>query len=311
MAEQNRMKEQEGKETMEDQETREDILLHGKKDSFGIYQLKEGEALHDRRFENLDTLSRLGMKVEKKNYELVYAAPLRDGQGLNEIFEEFNLFRPEDFTGHSLSVSDIVLLNQGGENVAQYVDSFGFQEIPNFLEPCRGDVELITADRSVLLNGQREVAYAFGEMFLSIQECDEGYDYSIYDKEYKLLDGGIYENQTCTIWEAAKDILDEDKGKDLGDVQFVDYEELEEKTERKNRIQEDNPVAKVEELEEVNANQIDGILSNIEPKPQEKSDKEGTSIMKRLEVNRGKIAKEAKKVNRAKESDKKPDREMD
>lgn len=110
-------------------------LLYGEADQFGIYQLKDGEDLHYHRFERLDNLQKFGLKVEKENYDLIYTAPLREGQTLDDIFEEFNLFRPENFTGHSLSVSDIVLLHKDGKNQAQYVDSFGFREVPQFLEP--------------------------------------------------------------------------------------------------------------------------------------------------------------------------------
>ncbi len=115
----------------------ERALLYGETDRFGIYQLKDGDDLHYHRFERLDNLQKIGLKVEKDNYELVYTAPLREGQTLDDIFEEFNLFRPEDFKGHSLSVSDIVLLHKNGANQAQYVDSFGFREVPQFLETFR------------------------------------------------------------------------------------------------------------------------------------------------------------------------------
>ncbi|MGN0358693.1 MAG: YodL domain-containing protein [Blautia sp.] len=112
----------------------ESELYSAGRDMFGIYQLRDGEDLHYHRFESLDRLEKSGLKVEKDNYRLVYIAPLQEGQTLDDIFEEFNLFRPEDFTGHSLSVSDIVLLHKNGENHAMYVDSFGFRGVPQFLE---------------------------------------------------------------------------------------------------------------------------------------------------------------------------------
>lgn len=112
----------------------ENELFSAGRDMFGIYQLRDGENLHYHRFESLDRLEKSGLKVEKDNYRLVYIASLQEGQTLDDIFEEFNLFRPEDFTGHSLSVSDIVLLHKNGENQAMYVDSFGFRGVPQFLE---------------------------------------------------------------------------------------------------------------------------------------------------------------------------------
>ena len=112
----------------------ENELFSAGRDMFGIYQLRDGENLHYHRFESLNRLEKSGLKVEKDNYRLVYIAPLQEGQTLDDIFEEFNLFRPEDFTGHSLSVSDIVLLHKNGENQAMYVDSFGFRAVSQFLE---------------------------------------------------------------------------------------------------------------------------------------------------------------------------------
>ena len=112
----------------------ENELFSAGRDMFGIYQLRDGEDLHYHRFESLDRLEKSGLKVEKNNYRLVYIASLQEGQTLDDIFEEFNLFRPEDFTGHSLSVSDIVLLHKNGENQAMYVDSFGFRAVSQFLE---------------------------------------------------------------------------------------------------------------------------------------------------------------------------------
>lgn len=122
------------KQIEEEMAEMENELFSAGRDMFGIYQLRDGEDLHYHRFESLDRLEKSGLKVEKDNYRLVYIAPLQEGQTLDDIFEEFNLFRPEDFTGHSLSVSDIVLLHKNRENQAMYVDRFGFRAVPQFLE---------------------------------------------------------------------------------------------------------------------------------------------------------------------------------
>lgn len=122
------------KQIEEEMAEMENELFSAGRDMFGIYQLRDGEDLHYHRFESLDRLEKSGLKVEKDNYRLVYIASLQEGQTLDDIFEEFNLFRPEDFTGHSLSVSDIVLLHKNRENQAMYVDSFGFRAMPQFLE---------------------------------------------------------------------------------------------------------------------------------------------------------------------------------
>lgn len=207
-------------------ESPEDLLLHGEQNSFGIYQLKEGEELHYHRFEGLDRLKNHGLEVEKDNYNLIYTAPLQEGQTLDDIFEQFNLFRPEDFTGHSLSVSDIVLIHRDGVNTAQYVDTFGFQELPGFLK-LQKEQEIVQ---------QTEAAYEFADRYLMIHACEDGYDYTFYDKQYKEIDGGVYDNPDITLEEAVHIILTDDPFPNMERTP-VDYEELDEKVEEANRIE--------------------------------------------------------------------------
>ena len=108
-----------------------------KPNTFTIYQLKDGEALHYHRFEPLERLEKSGLSVEPDNYSQVYTAPLPEGGSaqdkLNQIYEQFNLRHPADFRGHSLSVSDIVVFHENGRDTAHYVDRFGFQEVPQFI----------------------------------------------------------------------------------------------------------------------------------------------------------------------------------
>ncbi|MBR2481458.1 MAG: antirestriction protein ArdA, partial [Oscillospiraceae bacterium] len=102
--------------------------------TFAIYQLKDGEETRDYRFEPLDRLRAVGLDVQRDNYELAYSAPLADGESLEDIYRRFNIDHPADFTGHSLSVSDIVVLRNGDTETAHYCDSFGFTEVPEFLQ---------------------------------------------------------------------------------------------------------------------------------------------------------------------------------
>lgn len=104
--------------------------------TFSIYQLKGGEETRDFRFEPYDRLQAAGLALDPANYELTYTAPLEKGMSLEGIFEKFNLDRPTDFTGHSLSVSDVVVLHQNGQDTAHYVDSFGYKDVPEFLQPA-------------------------------------------------------------------------------------------------------------------------------------------------------------------------------
>ena len=118
----------------ESEPTKEALLLYGKEDSYGIYQLARGDATRDLHFEPYDRLQAAGHTVERANYELIYTAPLAPGTSLEDIYTRFNIDHPKDFKGHSLSVSDIVVLHQNGGNTAHYVDSIGFQNVPEFLQ---------------------------------------------------------------------------------------------------------------------------------------------------------------------------------
>ena len=104
------------------------------KDTFSIYQLKRGDETRDLRFEPYDRLQATGHAVDRANYELIYTAPLAPDTSLEDIYTRFNLDHPADFKGHSLSVSDIVVLHQNGKDTAHYVDSIGYREVPKFFK---------------------------------------------------------------------------------------------------------------------------------------------------------------------------------
>ena len=104
------------------------------KDTFSIYQIKGGDETRDLRFEPYDRLQAAGNVVDRANYELVYSAPLAPETSLEDIYTRFNIDHPKDFKGHSLSVSDVVVLHQNGQDTAHYVDSVGFRQVPEFLQ---------------------------------------------------------------------------------------------------------------------------------------------------------------------------------
>ena len=104
------------------------------KDTFSIYQIKGGDETRDFRFEPYDRLQAAGNVVDRANYELVYTAPLAPETSLEDIYTRFNIDHPKDFKGHSLSVSDVVVLHQNGQDTAHYVDSVGFRQVPEFLQ---------------------------------------------------------------------------------------------------------------------------------------------------------------------------------
>lgn len=120
---------------------KEQKLLSGSEKQFGIYQITARDQEHDYRFMNLDFVKRHGMEVNRADYELIYAAPLTEKDTLDGIYERFNIQRPADFTGHSLSVSDVVVLNDGSTVKAYYVDSIGFAELPEFFKERNMDLQ--------------------------------------------------------------------------------------------------------------------------------------------------------------------------
>ena len=104
------------------------------KDTFSIYQLKRGDETRDFRFEPYDRLAATGHTADRANYDLIYTAELTPGTSLEDIYTRFNIDHPKDFKGHSLSVSDVVVLHQNGQDTAHYVDSSGYRQVPEFLQ---------------------------------------------------------------------------------------------------------------------------------------------------------------------------------
>ena len=105
-------------------------------DTYSIYQLKDGEELRDYRFAALNDLHSRGLGVARENYDMIYTAPLLHGDSLDTIYQRFNADHPTDYTGHSLSMSDVIVLQNGSQESAHYVDRTGFVEISEFM---RGD----------------------------------------------------------------------------------------------------------------------------------------------------------------------------
>lgn len=102
-------------------------------DRYEIYQLTADPANAKLLFTSYDGIHAGGMTINRSNYELKYSAPLTPDTTLDSIYDQFNINRPADFTGHSLSVSDIVVLHRNGQDTAHYVDSIGFADVPEFL----------------------------------------------------------------------------------------------------------------------------------------------------------------------------------
>lgn len=114
-------------------------FLESSSDSYAILQLKNMDETAFERLMSIDYLKAQGKELEIDHYEIVYMAPLLPYKDINTMLEEtyvkFNMDIPSDFTGHSLSVSDIVALKQNGVISCHYVDTVGFKELSGFLKP--------------------------------------------------------------------------------------------------------------------------------------------------------------------------------
>ncbi|MCC8195487.1 MAG: hypothetical protein LIO49_01550 [Ruminococcus sp.] len=98
--------------------------------TYEIYQLKPDISNHEIAFMSLEYLEEKGIKVERERYELVYRGTVVDSPDiLDHLYLKFNTDQPSDFTGHSLSISDIVVINKGINSTAYYVDKIGFTEV--------------------------------------------------------------------------------------------------------------------------------------------------------------------------------------
>ena len=153
--------------------------------SFSIYQLKGGSETLDYRFEPLDSIHRNGLSVKPENYELVYEAPLTAKDNLESIYTRFNVDRPADFTGHSLSVSDIVVLHQDGKDTAHYCDRAGFSEVPEFLQPAQKSREITER-----IQTPRGSFYLCGMTREQMEADGYGFHHASEDGKYLIMANG-------------------------------------------------------------------------------------------------------------------------
>ena len=159
-------------------------------DTFTIYQLKGGPETRDYRFEAYESLQEAGLAVDRQNYDLVYTAPLDGKTTLEDIYRTFNLDRPADFTGHSLSVSDVVVLNRSGKEEAHYCDSFGFTPVPEFFlqrEKQLTPRELLTGESIQTPRGSFLVTDMSREQ---LEAAGYGFHHQSEDGKYLIMGNG-------------------------------------------------------------------------------------------------------------------------
>lgn len=120
--------------------------------TFDIYQIDHDGPGRDLMFMGSSYLEKIGAAVSMANYQKIYTAPLSAGETLDSIYERFNLRHPADYRGHSLSVSDVIVLRQNGLDQAFFVDSFGFKQVPEFFanNPLEKVEELLEDDYGMI-----------------------------------------------------------------------------------------------------------------------------------------------------------------
>ena len=163
---------------------------NGRDDTFSIYQLKDGDETRDYRFEPYDRLQAAGLAVDRANYELVYTAPLVPGTSLDDIFTRFNIDHPKDFKGHSLSVSDVVVLHQDGQDTAHYVDRGDFKQVPEFLQEKQPQLTPDELETGEKIRTPRGTFYVTGMSREQMEAVGYGVHHQSDDGKYLIMGNG-------------------------------------------------------------------------------------------------------------------------
>ena len=173
------------------------------------------------------------LTVDRANYDLVYTAPLNQNTSLEDIYRTFNIDHPKDFKGHSLSVSDVVVLHQNGQDTAHYVDSFGFTQVPEFFiqrEKQLTPDALLTGENIQTPRGSFLVTDMSREQ---MEAAGYGFHHESEDGKYLIMGNGTQAFAVAV-----------------------------------EQPQRENPLRTAELSTEQNENMIDGIINNTPPEPQ-------------------------------------------
>ena len=112
--------------------TLEEEMFRGNGDRFAIYHVDEGTPGKQHLFMNMAMVKEDGITIDAANYKCVYSGRLHENEKLDDLYAMFNDNPPADYKAHSMSVSDVIITNRGGDMQAYYVDRFGFAELPDF-----------------------------------------------------------------------------------------------------------------------------------------------------------------------------------
>lgn len=120
----------------------ESLYLSGTDNRYAIYQIAGNTKGREYAFMGMDFVTSHGMTVQGADYAYIYGGLLSENDTLDSLYQTFNINHPENYTGHSLSVSDVVVVQRNGEAKAYYVDSFGFKELPDFVQQRIQEAEM-------------------------------------------------------------------------------------------------------------------------------------------------------------------------
>ena len=144
----------------------EELMFAGE-ERYALYQLNTESKDVPYEFMGMDYVKDHGMEVTAADYKCVYSGIMQDSVSLDELYSIFNQNHPADFKGHSMSVSDVVIVNRDGDMKAYYVDSFGFADLPDFVRQ-RQEILGIESTESHLDVGETSSCISF-----YVAECSE------------------------------------------------------------------------------------------------------------------------------------------
>ena len=254
------------------------------KDTFSIFQIKGGDETRDLRFEPYDRLTATGHRVDAKNYTLVYSAELTPGTSLEDIYTRFNIDHPKDFKGHSLSVSDVVVLHQNGQDTAHYVDSFGYKEVPEFFKEQEKALIPDDLETGETIKTPRGTFYVTAMSREQMEAAGYGLHHQSDDRKYLIMGNGtrafaIFAEQPENYLKAAEQTTEQNYNMIDGQINNTPtVAELEAK------VKAGETISLVDLAEAVKADKERGKAAKTEKKPsiraQLKADKEKTAQKK-------------------------------
>ena len=158
--------------------------------NFSIYQVPRGPEGRDFRYRSYEGLQADGLSVDRKNYQLVYTAPLDQNTSLDEIYHRFNMEHPTDYTGRSLSLGDIVVFRQDGKQTAYYVDSVGYREVPEFFKEQGQPLTPDKLETGEIIQTPRGTFYVTAMNREQMEAAGYGFHHQSEDGRYLIMANG-------------------------------------------------------------------------------------------------------------------------